>query len=219
MNIKSKILVLLLILTVLLSVSVVSASEINETSQSVADDSQNEVVLESNNEAVLESDNEDSLKASNLTDTVVSKANTENESEPVLSMVVSNDLNTTVVVNSSNKVVKSVSSKEPVLKSSGKVKTVTLYSKYNRHVTKYVGKYKIQVYKWKGYSLGGLRIYVTKNGNYVKRGAFLTRAYFKMNGKWKWSRWSHAASGYPRYHHYGVSNGVKITKVQVKIRC
>lgn len=211
MNIKSKILVLLLILAVLLSVSVVSASEINETSQSVADDSQNEVVLESNDE--------DSLKASNSTDAVVSKENTKDESEPVLSMVVSNDVNTTVVVNSSDKVVKSVSSKEPVLKSSGKVKTVTLYSKYNRHVTKYVGKYKVQVYKWKGYRLGGLRIYVTKNGNYVKRGAFLTRAYFKMNGKWKWSRWSHAASGYPMYHHYGVSKNVKITKVQVKIRC
>ncbi|MBQ2652946.1 MAG: hypothetical protein IJF83_05275 [Methanobrevibacter sp.] len=213
MKIKSKILVLLLILAVILSVSAVSASEINETSQSMSDDSQSEVVLESNNEDAL------SASSCNSSDAVVSKASGENESEPVLAMVVSNDINTTVVVNNSDKVVKSVVSGEPVLKSSGKIKTITFYSKNNRHVTKHVGKYKIQVYKWTGYRLGGLRIYVTQNGKYVKRNAFITRAYYKVNGKWRWSRWSHASSGYPNYHHYGVSSDVKISKVQVKIRC
>ena len=215
MKIKSKILIILLLLAVILSVSVVSASEINETSHAMVDDSQNEVVLESNQ---VENDG-DSLKAScdNSSDEVVLQASSGNESESILAIAVSKDLNSTVIVNGSVKEVKSVSS-DSVLKSSGKIKKVTLYSKYNRYVTKKVGKYKIQVYKWKGYRLGGLRIYVMKNGKYVKRNAFITRAYFKMNGKWRWSRWSHASSGYPFYHHYNVSTGVKITKVQVKFR-
>lgn len=202
MKMQSKILVVFLVLAFLLSVAGVSASEINDTSLSMAEDSQNETVLES-------SDSEEVLNAAD-----------DNASEPVLSMEVSGGMNTTVVVNSSSKDVKSsVAMSGQVLKSSyGKLKKVTLKSKYNKYVTKKVGKYKIQVYKWKGYMLGGLNIYLTKYGKYVKSSAFLTRAYFKMNGKWRWSRWSHASSGYTTYHHYAVSNGVKITKVQVKFR-
>ncbi|WP_298523492.1 hypothetical protein [uncultured Methanobrevibacter sp.] len=202
MKMQSKILVVFLILAFLLSVAGVSASEINDTSLSMAEDSQNDTVLES-------SDSEEVLNAAD-----------DNSSDPVLSMEVSGNFNTTVVVNSSSKDVKSsVAMSGQVLKSSyGKLKKVTLKSKYNKYVTKKVGKYKIQVYKWKGYMLGGLNIYLTKYGKYVKSSAFLTRAYFKMNGKWRWSSWSHASSGYTFYHHYAVSNGVKITKVQVKFR-
>ena len=213
---KSKILVILLLLAVILSISVVSANEINETPQAMVNDSESEVVLESNYVV----NDEDVLKASmdNESDVVVLKAANDNVSEPVLAKVVSNDLNNTVVVNGSTKEVKS-SSAEPVLKSSyGKIKKLTFTSKYDKYVTKKVGKYKIQVYKWKGYRLGGLRIYLIKNGKYVKRTAFSTRAYFKMNGKWQWSRWSHASEGFTSYHHYDVSSNVKITKVQVKFR-
>lgn len=213
---KSKILFILLLLAVILSVSAVSASDINETVQAMADDCPEEAVLES----TYTVNEEDVLKAScgNESDVVVLKASDVNASEPVLARVVSNDLNETVTVNGSVKEVKSVSG-EPVLKSSyGKIKKLTFNSKYNKYVTKKVGKYKVQVYKWKGYRLGGLRIYLIKNGKYVKRTSFATRAYFKMNGKWKWSRWSHASSGFVSYHHYDVSNNVKITKVQVKFR-
>ena len=217
---KSKIFVILLLLVVVLSVSAVSASEINETSQTMVEDSQEESVLESNYVV----NEEDVLKASNDNESelVVLQATNDNASEPILARVVSDDLDTTVVINGTTKEItskKSVSSAEPVLKSSsGKIKKLTFNSKYDKYVTKKVGKYKIQVYKWKGYRLGGLRIYITKNGKYLKRTAFLTRAYFKMNGKWKWSNWSHASQGYPHYHHYPVDSGVKITKVQVKFR-
>lgn len=213
---KSKILIVLLLLAVILSVSAVSASEANETVQTMADDSQQEAVLESSYTV----NEEDVLKASsdNGSDVVVLKAADENASEPVLARVVSADLNETVTVNGSVKDVKSVSG-EPVLKSSyGKIKKLTFNSKYNKYVTKKVGKYKVQVYKWKGYRLGGLRIYLIKNSKYVKRTSFATRAYFKMDGRWKWSPWSHASSGFPSYHHYDVSSNVKITKVQVKFR-
>lgn len=221
MNFKTKTLVLFLILTVLLSVSVVSANEINETSQAVADDSQNEVVLESNSdENVLKENNgDDVLKASD--ESSVLEVSNDNAAEPILSMVVSNELDSNVCVESDNggSVSKLASSADPVLKSSsGQLKKVTLNSKYNKYVTKKVGKYKIKVYKWKGYRLGGLNIYLTKNGKYVKSSSFSTRAYYKMNGKWRWSSWSHASRGYESYHHYPVDSDVKITKVQVKFR-
>lgn len=215
MNLKSKILMLFLILAVLFTVATVSATDLNETSHAIIADSQEEVVLEANcgvNESeILQSGNEDA----------VLEVSDKNVSEPVLTQVVSNDVNSTVSV-SSEKEVLAVSigaSAEPVLKSShGKLKKVSITSKYNKYVTKKVGKYKIKVYKWKGYRLGGLRIYLTKNGKYVKSSKFVTRAYFKMNGKWRWASWSHASRGYVLYHHYPVSSDVKITKVQVKFR-
>lgn len=219
MKIKSKILVIFLVLAVLLSVASVSASEINETSQRVVCDDQDNVVLESNSNDDAKEDAVLTAYCDEGSDDVVLKASGDNATEPILARVVSDDLNNTVVVNgSTNKDVKSPSA-EPVLKSSsGKIKKLTFNSKYNKYVTKKVGKYKIQVYKWKGYSLGGLRIYIIKNGKYLKRTSFSTRAYFKMNGKWRWSSWSHASEGFPSYHHYDVSNSVKITKVQVKFR-
>lgn len=221
MNFKLKALVLFIVLTVLLSVSVVSASDINETSQSIADDSQDDVVLESNSDenVLKENSGDDVLKAGD--ENSVLEVSSDSSCEPILSMVVSNDMDSTVCVESDNgaSVSKLASSQEPVLKgSSGKIKKVTLNSKYNKYVTKKVGKYKIQVYKWKGYRLGGLNIYLTKNGKYVKSSSFSTRAYYKMNGKWRWSSWSHASSGYESYHHYPVDSDVKITKVQVKFR-
>ena len=228
MKVKSRILIILLLFAIILSVTGVSASEINETSQAVVDDGQDEAVSASDdvNEVLQASADNASdgevlqVSADNACDNPVLKASCDNASEQMLAMAISSDSNVTVVVNGTAKVVvpaKAISS-EPVLKSSGKIKKVTIKSKYNKYVTKKVGKYKVQVYKWKGYRLGGLNIYLFKNGKYVKRSAFVTRAYFKMNGRWRWSSWSHASSGYTTYHHYPVSNNVKITKVQVKFR-
>ena len=44
----------------------------------------------------------------------------------------------------------------------------------------------------------------------------MTRAYFYMDGEWKWSEWGNGEDGYEGYHRYPVSNGVEIQEIEVK---
>ena len=97
-----------------------------------------------------------------------------------------------------------------------KFKTVTLGTKYNNYVSKNSGKYKIETYKWKGYTIGGLEIYLYKNGKMVPSSQFSSKAFYNADGTWRWGTWSHASQGYTNYHHYSLGNDVKVSKVKVR---
>ena len=78
------------------------------------------------------------------------------------------------------------------------------------------GEYKVEASKWMGGSVGGFEVHLYKNDQQVYRDSYLSRAYFYMDGEWKWSDWGNGESGYEAYHRYPVSNGVEIQKVEVK---
>ncbi len=78
------------------------------------------------------------------------------------------------------------------------------------------GEYSVEAEKWMGGSVGGFEVHLYKNGKAVDKDSYLTRAYFYMNGEWKWSDWGNGEDGYDGYHRYPVSSDVKIQKVEVK---
>ena len=82
--------------------------------------------------------------------------------------------------------------------------------------TKTVGEYKVEAEKWMGGSVGGFEIHLYKNGDPVNKDSYMTRAYFYMDGEWKWSEWGNGEDGYEGYHRYPVSQGVEIQEVEVK---
>lgn len=100
--------------------------------------------------------------------------------------------------------------------SSGQVVTLELPS-YDNYVTKTVGDYEVKAMKWKGTKVGGLGVYVYKNGQLIDKNSYLSRGYICMDGKWKWTEWATGESGSNSYHKYPVSNDVQIEKVEVSI--
>ena len=96
-------------------------------------------------------------------------------------------------------------------------KTVTLnLDSYDNRVSQNVGEYKVEAMKWKGTTVGGLGVWVYKNGQMLDKGSYSSRGYICMNGEWKWTNWDDGEEG-ATYHKYPVSNDVQIQKVEVKI--
>lgn len=87
---------------------------------------------------------------------------------------------------------------------------------YDTLVTKTVGEYTVEAEKWMGGSVGGFEVHLYKNGAPVDKDSYMTRAYFYMDGEWKWSDWGNGEDGYEGYHRYPVSQDVKIREVEVK---
>ena len=82
--------------------------------------------------------------------------------------------------------------------------------------TKTVGEYSVEAQKWMGGSVGGFEVHLYKNGAPVDKDSYLTRAYFYMDGEWKWSDWGNGEDCYEGYHRYPVSQGVEIQEIEVK---
>ncbi len=87
---------------------------------------------------------------------------------------------------------------------------------YDQMYTETAGEYSVEAEKWMGGSVGGFEVHLYKNGEPVDKDSYMTRAYFYMDGEWKWSEWGNGENGYPAYHRYPVSNGVEIQEVEVK---
>lgn len=87
---------------------------------------------------------------------------------------------------------------------------------FDTRYTKTAGEYTVEAEKWMGGSVGGFEVHLYKNGNPVNKDSYLSRAYFYMNGEWKWSEWGNGEDGYEGYHRYPVSNGVEIQEIEVK---
>ena len=87
---------------------------------------------------------------------------------------------------------------------------------FDTKYTKTVGEYTVEAEKWMGGSVGGFEVHLYKNGESVYKDSYMTRAYFYMDGEWKWSEWGNGEDGYEGYHRYPVSQGVEIQKVEVK---
>ena len=87
---------------------------------------------------------------------------------------------------------------------------------FDRKFTKQVGEYTVEAKKWKGGSVGGFGVWLYKNGELVNKDSYLSRAYFYMDGEWKWSDWGNGQGA--NYHKYPVSSGVEIQKIEVKFQ-
>ena len=85
---------------------------------------------------------------------------------------------------------------------------------YDKKYTETAGEYTVEASKWMGFSVGGFDVYLYKNGEQVYKDSYMSRAYFYMDGEWKWSEWGNGQDG--EHHQYPVSNGVEIQKVEVK---
>lgn len=86
---------------------------------------------------------------------------------------------------------------------------------YDQRVSKTVGEYKVESMKWRGTTVGGLGIWVYKNGQMLDKSSYQSRGYMYNSGQWKWSQWDDGEEG-ATYHKYPVSNDVLIEKVEVK---
>ena len=89
-------------------------------------------------------------------------------------------------------------------------------SEFDKKYRESAGEYTMEAEKWMGGSVGGFEVHLYKNGEPVDKDSYLTRAYFYMDGEWKWSDWGNGQDGYEGYHRYPVSQGVEIQKVEVK---
>ena len=85
---------------------------------------------------------------------------------------------------------------------------------FDKTYTKSAGEYTVKASKCMGSSVGGFDVYLYKNGKEVYKDSYMSRAYFYMDGEWKWSDWGNGQGA--EHHKYPVSNGVKIQKVEVK---
>ena len=106
---------------------------------------------------------------------------------------------------------------EDVVESSSPPDTITVeLPAFDKTYTGTAGEYSVEAEKWMGGSVGGFEVHLYKNGKAVDKDSYLTRAYFYMDGEWKWSDWGNGEDGYEGYHRYPVSSGVEIEKVEVK---
>ncbi|MBR3113057.1 MAG: hypothetical protein IKH29_05015 [Methanobrevibacter sp.] len=87
-------------------------------------------------------------------------------------------------------------------------------SEFDTKVSKTVGEYTVEAEKWRGGTVGGFGVWLYKNGQLVDKDSYLSRAYFCMNGEWKWSEWGNGEGA--SYHKYPVSNDVEIQEIEVK---
>lgn len=105
--------------------------------------------------------------------------------------------------------------KEVVQESSSAPDTITVeLPEFDKTYSANAGEYTVKASKWMGSSVGGFDVYLYKNGQQVNKDSYMSRAYFYMDGKWKWSDWGNGQGG--ENHKYPVSRGVEIQKVEVK---
>jgi hypothetical protein len=108
-------------------------------------------------------------------------------------------------------------SDESVSESSSSPDTITVeLPEFDKTYTGTSGEYRVEASKWMGGSVGGFEVHLYKNGKAVDKDSYMTRAYFYMDGEWKWSEWGNGQDGYKDSHRYPVSNGVEIQKIEVK---
>lgn len=91
---------------------------------------------------------------------------------------------------------------------------VSLVPEFDKYTRKNVGEYTVEVTKWRGETVGGFGVYLYKNGELVDKNSYQSRAYFNMDGEWKWSYWDNGDQE-ATYHKYGVSSDVEIAEVEV----
>ena len=104
---------------------------------------------------------------------------------------------------------------EDVQESSSVPDTITVeLPEFDKTYTATAGEYTVKASKWMGSSVGGFDVYLYKNGQQVNRDSYMSRAYFYMDGTWKWSDWGNGQGA--EHHKYPVSIGVEIQKVEVK---
>ncbi|MBQ2666091.1 hypothetical protein [Methanobrevibacter sp.] len=128
----------------------------------------------------------------------------------ILSMT--NFMNTDATVEVNNDTTVEETTSDPVVPDTISVEL----PEYDTRVTKTVGEYTMEAEKWMGGSVGGFEVHLYKNGEPVDKDSYLTRAYFYMDGEWKWSEWGNGEDGYEGYHRYPVAQGVEIQEVEVK---
>lgn len=95
-------------------------------------------------------------------------------------------------------------------------KTISLeLTEFDKLTRKTSGKYTVEAEKWRGSSVGGFEVFLYKNGQQMDRYSYESRAYFKMDGEWKWSNWDSGEASYNQ-HRYPVTNDVEIKEVEVR---
>ena len=104
---------------------------------------------------------------------------------------------------------------DDVQESSSSPDTITVeLPGFDKTYTESAGEYSVDAEKWMGGSVGGFEVHLYKNGKAVDKDSYLTRAYFYMDGEWKWSEWGNGEDA--NYHKYPVSNDVEIQEIEVK---
>lgn len=98
--------------------------------------------------------------------------------------------------------------------SGGHTVSIDLPAFDNRYSTT-VGEYRIEAMKWSGTTVGGLGVWVYKNGQPLGKSSYMSRGYVYMDGNWKWTEWGQGGQGSDSYHKYPVSSNVQIQKVEV----
>ena len=88
--------------------------------------------------------------------------------------------------------------------------------RYDEYLNTTDGEYTVQTYKWEGSAVGGFEVYLYKNGKLIDADDFESRAYFYMDGEWKWGNWAHGEEANEMCHKYPVSSGVEIKEVEVR---
>ncbi len=93
--------------------------------------------------------------------------------------------------------------------------TITVVPEFDKKIKKTVGEYTVEVTKWRGSKVGGFEVILYKNGNIMDRNSYESRAYFYMDGEWKWSRWDNGEIE-TYYHKYHTSSDVEIKEIEVR---
>lgn len=209
---KRKMLLLSIFLVGILAISAVSAAENATDDIASASDDEDLISLE-NDQNLSNSDDSDVLKAQESNESPVLQSSL-NDTVEVLSAT-NASVNSDAVLGAINP--DSVSS-EPVLKAK-KIKTVKMKVKY-KWTTKKIGKFKLKARLWKvtymNQYVNYLDIILYKNGKQLKCGSYVSKYYYKENGKWKWwSKWRHGGVNHA-YHRYININPIKVIKVKFK---
>ena len=86
---------------------------------------------------------------------------------------------------------------------------------FDTKYTKTVGEYTVEAEKWRGGSVGGFQVLLTKNGQLMDKNSYQSRAYFNDGSGWKWSNWDNGEEPSETLHKYPVANSVEIQEVEV----
>ncbi len=209
---KKKLILLSIVLVGLLAVSSVAAAE-NATEDIVSVSDDNETIALENDCNESGSDESDVLKAAESDENQVLQSSVNDTVEVLSASSVS--LNTADVLGAVNP---ESSSAEPILKAK-KTKTVKMSVKY-KWTTKKIGKFKIKARLWKVHYVYGytnyLDIMLYKNGKLLKCSSYVSKYFYKTNGKWKWwGKWRHGGVNHS-YHRYINFNPIKMIKVKFR---
>ena len=97
-----------------------------------------------------------------------------------------------------------------------KYKTISVAAKWNKYTTKKSGKYKVETYKFKSSYCDELCIWLYKNKKMIKKDYYLSKYYYKYNGKSYSTSWRYGGVD-STYHHYQHNKNMRVTSVKVKV--